>query len=773
MSAEERPADRRERKKAESRRAVAETALRLFAERGFDGVTIAEVAEAADVSAKTVFNYFPAKEQLFFEHEPLLAVSPPELAAGLEAGLEAGLGAGLGAGALRVADEATLRTYARIYRDSGTLQAYGRELFAAHQRELAGLLARPEGERSPQALTEGERSPRALPEGERSPRVLPAPGMLAALITAALHEAWERVLLEVAEGQAAGEAVGEGLRALEAAVAPLAGLLGGPARATKPAPSPRPEGAFEAAPGAPSAPAASRATGVAAGHRASHAQDATVGAALRGEDAAGDAAMHGAMAAEGVAKRGKEAAGSAAGYGTEAAGGAAGRGEDAAGQAAPAARRPAVPPAPAVGGQALLPARSGVSGHAAQPGLFSEGARTPRGDRPSITRVAELAGVSATTVSHTLNGRRPVAEETRRRVLQAIDELGYRPNVLARGLRTSRSQTIGLIIPDITNPFYPALARGLQDVLGPAGYDQIIGNTDGDRNLEQAAIEQMIARQVDGLAFAVFHTHAEDLLPAIEAGIPVVRLGGRLAQHGVDLVHSDDEGGAAEATRYLLSRGYRRIGFVCGAQAEGPAAERVAGYRAALREAGLLEGGETRSGESTSDEATPGEATPGAARSGAAPTGTAPTGAATSGATPSGKAPSPTGAVPGDPRRTPSDLVVYTDFSRAGGAEGVARLLDLPHPPDAVLCANDLMAIGALDTAEARGLRVPDDLAVMGFDDIEAAGLVSPGLTTMANPAREIGQASAARLLERLEGRLAEPYSEIVIPARLVRRRSA
>ncbi|GAA4088678.1 substrate-binding domain-containing protein [Nonomuraea soli] len=617
MSAEERPADRRERKKAESRRAVAETALRLFAERGFDGVTIAEVAEAADVSAKTVFNYFPVKEQLFFEHEPLLAVSPPEMAAGL------------GEGALRVADEATLTTYARIYRDSGTLQAYGRELFAARQRELAVLLARPEGERSPR----------------------PAPGMLAALVTAALHQAWERVLLEVAEGRAAAEAVGEGLLALESAIVPLAGLMGGPAGAEPPpAPAPphRPEGASRA-------PSASRGRGVAAGHVAGGDQDT-------------DAATRGAAAA-------------------------------------------AHAPSPAQSAPRAVATvdRSAAAGHAAQPGLFSEGARTPRGDRPSITRVAELAGVSATTVSHTLNGRRPVAEETRRRVLRAIDELGYRPNVLARGLRTSRSQTIGLIIPDITNPFYPALARGFQDVLGPAGYDQIIGNTDGDRNLERAAIEQMIARQVDGLAFAVFHTHAEDLMPAIEAGIPVVRLGGRLAQRGVDLVHSDDEGGAAEATRYLLSRGYRRIGFVCGAQAEGPAAERVAGYRAALGDAG----------------------------------------------------------------HAPSDLVVYTDFSRAGGAEGASRLLDLPHPPDAVLCANDLMAIGALDTAGARGLRVPDDLAVMGFDDIEAAGLVSPGLTTMANPAREIGRASATRLLERLEGRLAEPYSEIVIPARLVRRRSA
>ncbi|MEV6984676.1 LacI family DNA-binding transcriptional regulator [Sphaerisporangium sp. NPDC051017] len=333
-----------------------------------------------------------------------------------------------------------------------------------------------------------------------------------------------------------------------------------------------------------------------------------------------------------------------------------------------------------------------------------------RGRRPSIGRVAELAGVSASTVSHTLNGHRPVSAATRKRVLDAIEQLGYRPNVLARGLRTARSQTIGLIIPDITDPFYPMLARGVQDVLGPAGYHEIITNTDGERELERFALEQMIARQVDGIAFAVFHTHAGDLRPAIDMGIPVVRLGGRLVQPGVDLVHSDDEGGAAEATGYLLDQGYDRIGFVCGPQADGPAAERVTGHLATLARRGF---------------------------------------------------------------RPEPGLIVHTHFSRAGGTAGTLRLLDLPRPPRAVLCANDIMAIGALDAARRRGLDVPGDLAVMGFDDIEAATLVSPQLTTMANPARLIGQACGRILLDRLSGAITGPSSETIVPARLVRRQSA
>ncbi|GAA0910216.1 LacI family DNA-binding transcriptional regulator [Virgisporangium aurantiacum] len=333
-----------------------------------------------------------------------------------------------------------------------------------------------------------------------------------------------------------------------------------------------------------------------------------------------------------------------------------------------------------------------------------------RGDRPRIGQVADLAGVSATTVSHALNGRRPVSAATRKRILDAIEQLGYRPNVVARGLRAGRTMTIGLVIPDITNPFYPVLARGLQDVLGPAGYDEIVTNTNGERDLERLALDKMISRQVDGIAFAVFHTHPDDLRPVIDAGIPVVRLGGRQAQPGVDLVHSDDESSAAEATRHLLRTGYQQIAFVCGPAAEGPAAERVAGYRAALQEAGH--------------------------------------------------------AV--DP-----DLIAYTEFSRAGGAAGVGGLLDLARPPDAVLCANDVMAIGALDAARERSLRVPDDLAVMGFDDIEAASLVSPQLTTMANPAREIGQACGRLLIDRISDAVGGDATEVIIPARLIRRQSA
>ncbi|WP_436757805.1 substrate-binding domain-containing protein [Streptosporangium sp. V21-05] len=682
---EERPPTRRERRKGETRRAIAGTARRLFAERGFETVTVAEIAAVADVSTKTVFNHFPVKEQIFFEADPLgwpaperalrerlagerpvdairrVMARPSAAGAGEDADDDAADDTDDAADLVDMADAAdagAVAVHARIYRDSPALRSYSREMFAGQERALR------------EAIESGAGGSDAGGPGAGGGL---GAGVVAALVLAAVREVWESTLLRIAAGAAFEDAASLGRRELDAALDLLSHDSSGRDAQGRDLPGQHPLGRDPLDRDPPGQDPLAR-----------DPLDRDPPDLARGGTRRALSAPHAAArlpADEPV----RESRGERGARGRAPAGG---------GDAATADASASDVPVPGGGAPA-----------------GDRDVRGPvRGDRPSITRVARLAGVSATTVSHALNGRRPVAEETRRRVLAAIDQLGYRPNVLARGLRTSRSQTIGLIIPDITNPFYPALARGLQDVLGPAGYDEIISNTDGDRELERAAIDQMIARQVDGLAFAVFHTHAEDLLPVIGAGIPVVRLGGRLVQAGVDVVHSDDEGGAAEATRYLLERGYRRIGFVCGPHAEGPAAERVAGYRSALLAAGA----------------------------------------------------------DADPR-----LVAHTHFSRAGGSSGTARLLDLPEPPDAVLCANDIMAIGALDTAEERGLRVPADLAVMGFDDIEAASLVSPGLTTMANPAREIGQACARRLLERLGGGTAELSAETVIPARLVRRRSA
>jgi LacI family transcriptional regulator len=335
--------------------------------------------------------------------------------------------------------------------------------------------------------------------------------------------------------------------------------------------------------------------------------------------------------------------------------------------------------------------------------------KTP-GKPVAISDIAERAGVSVTTVSHVLSGRRPVAEATRARVQRIVAELGWEPNQLARSLRMRRSHTMALIVPDITNPFYPALARGLLDVVSEPGYQVLIGNTDANPASERALVGQMVTRRVDAIAFAGYYSKAGDVEAAVAAGIPVVLLGGPEPGPGIDVLSSDDLAAGEIATRYLISRGYRRIGFITGASGDGPPADRAKGYRRALSEAGI---------------------------------------------------------------RFSKQLIVRGEFSRRGGDLGMRALLDLATPPRAVLCTNDMVAIGALDAARDRGLRVPEDVAVMGFDDIEAAALISPALTTVSGDPREQGRAVGRLLLGRLEDDTSLPPQRILFEPSVVARESA
>ncbi|MFE2041346.1 LacI family DNA-binding transcriptional regulator [Streptomyces sp. NPDC059477] len=327
-----------------------------------------------------------------------------------------------------------------------------------------------------------------------------------------------------------------------------------------------------------------------------------------------------------------------------------------------------------------------------------------------MTEVAARAGVSVTTVSHVLSGRRPVAERTRARVLAVIEELGYQPNSLAQGLRTRRTMTVGLLVPDLTNPFYPMVLRGLDDVLVPVGYRVVACNTDGVREQEAAFLRDMAGRSVDGAVIAAFQLPRKDLLDHRRT-MPVVRLGGGYFDADLgDLVRSDDEGGMAQAVRYLLEQGRQRVAYIGGRRHTGPSDLRETGYRRALAEA-----------DRVIDE----------------------------------------------------DLVLRGGFTRDAGREAAEILLARDARPDAIACANDLIAIGVLDAARKLGLRVPEELAVTGYDDIDAAFLVTPALTTVVNPAREVGRACGAALLRQLTAEEAEPARELVIANALVRRESA
>jgi LacI family transcriptional regulator len=335
----------------------------------------------------------------------------------------------------------------------------------------------------------------------------------------------------------------------------------------------------------------------------------------------------------------------------------------------------------------------------------------------SISEVAAKAQVSETTVSHALSGRRPVSRATLAKVEAAVTALGYRPNLLASGLRKLRTQTMALIVPDISNPFYPAVARGIQDTINPEGYQCFICSTGGSIEAERGFIANALDRQVDGIVFAPSHASEDgvDLISGSRSSLVLLSGAADLAGHdggdySADVVRSDDEGGMARATRHLIARGHRRIGFINAPLDEGPARRRLAGFQVAMTEAGLP---------------------------------------------------------------VHEELVVARSFTRVGGAEGLTQLLDSGVPPTAVLCANDLIAIGALDVARARGLRVPEDIAIVGFDDIDAASLVYPALTTVVNPAFEVGAACARLLLERMSEQYTGPGRHVIIETELVLRASA
>lgn len=326
----------------------------------------------------------------------------------------------------------------------------------------------------------------------------------------------------------------------------------------------------------------------------------------------------------------------------------------------------------------------------------------------TIADVAAAAGVSTTTVSHALSGKRAVSESTRARILEVVQELDYRPNVIAQGLRVHKTQTVAFLMVDIANPFYPAVARAINDVLSQSGYLQLIGNTDNDEAAERALLREVVARRVDGIIMPSMSLSSAEVRQIVGSDMPLVILGGDDGNHA-DYVRSDDRHGIAEAVDYLIQKGISDIGFVSGPEGRAPGPQRLEAFRLSLEER----------------------------------------------------------SVAYNPH-----WVEYTPFTRAGGFAAGARLLGRTDRPRAVMCANDLIAIGVIGAAQDRGLRVPEDIAVVGFDDIDTAELMSPSLTTVKNPAGLIGSACASALLKRLKGS-EEPYENIALPTRLIPRQSA
>jgi LacI family transcriptional regulator len=333
-----------------------------------------------------------------------------------------------------------------------------------------------------------------------------------------------------------------------------------------------------------------------------------------------------------------------------------------------------------------------------------------------VKDVARRAGVSPATVSNALSGSRPVAEATRQRIIAAAEALNYRPNLVARGLRRQETRTIALLVHDISNPYYPVVARAIHDRTESEGYVSFIGNTDGDPDAEVRVLGEMRARSVDGVIMGTMALSAEQIRAVVGPVMPLVLLTGEaLTATGasglrVDQVGTDDAVGIREGVDHLRGKGIRDIGFIGGPEDSVPGAGRCESFRTAMAESDLA---------------------------------------------------------------VRSEWLEYAPgYTVEAGYEAAQRLLGRSDRPAAIMCANDLIAIGALEAARDRRLSVPEDLSVIGFDDIETAKLVTPRLTTILNPAMRVGHACADALLRRIE-HPDSPFEHVALPTHLVVRGSA
>jgi LacI family transcriptional regulator len=302
--------------------------------------------------------------------------------------------------------------------------------------------------------------------------------------------------------------------------------------------------------------------------------------------------------------------------------------------------------------------------------------------------VAERARVSVSTVSHVLNGTRKVSEETRGGVLAAVEELGYMPNLLAKGLKTRRTFTIGLLISDIQNAFFTSLVRGVEDEALSRGYHLFLCNTDEDPGREDEYVTELAKKRVDGLMVAP-SARREDYVRRLRAeGVPFVFVDREVEGVEADVVSVDNTRAMRLIAEHLVGLGHRRIGMISGPLDKASGFERYAGLKNALADLGApLEEG----------------------------------------------------------------LVRFGDFRTTGGMEGARGLMGLPTPPTALVIANNQMTLGAMLAAKESGLGIPRDFSLVGFDDPEWAPLTDPPLTALAQPTYEMGVRAAKLLLDRIE----------------------
>ncbi|OGB29380.1 MAG: LacI family transcriptional regulator [Burkholderiales bacterium RIFCSPLOWO2_12_FULL_61_40] len=325
----------------------------------------------------------------------------------------------------------------------------------------------------------------------------------------------------------------------------------------------------------------------------------------------------------------------------------------------------------------------------------------------SIKDVARRANVSISTVSHVVNATRFVSESSRKQVETAIRELGYVPSAVARSLKSNSTKTLGMLIPNCTNPYFAEIVRSVEDHCFGAGYTLILCNTDDEPRRQSVYLQVLSEKRIDGLI--IISTGNDSELLALVEGltIPTVLLDRAINHVQCDLVETAHVQGAMMATEHLIALGHKRIACIGGPADLNSSIQRIQGWRNALSKADL------------SHEA--------------------------------------------------AQLVWHSDFTSQGGFDAMKRVMQSPVKPTAVFVCNDLMGIGALSAAHEAGIRVPQEMSLVGFDDIELAHFTSPPLTTIVQPKQRMGVLAVDMLLERIQSKRQQAKQVLLQPTLVVR----
>ena len=324
----------------------------------------------------------------------------------------------------------------------------------------------------------------------------------------------------------------------------------------------------------------------------------------------------------------------------------------------------------------------------------------------TIKDVAQACGVAPSTVSNALTGKGYVRAKTRDQVIAAAARLGYRASSLARGLRLQRTWTVGVLVADIANPFFPDLVRGMEDVLWAQHYNLVLCNTDYDKAKEAAYLRHLVDKRLDGLILASTAADSPEVQVLRERGMPFVMLNRRHRTLATDYVGIDNRRGTAAAVQHLAELGHSRIAFIRGPKDSSAAEDRLSGYLDEMRRRFAM-----------FDER----------------------------------------------------LIAPGDYSIEAGRRAGVQFLALDRPPTAIVSANDFMAIGAMAALRERGLSVPRDMSVTGFDDIFVSALPWIDLTTLHPHSRELGKRTAEALLARID-KTANGPADIVLAPTLIHR---